>query len=190
MVALPAKYDSTIAIGLPPLSLVLQQQFEPEFETYLNALPTIVSDYLRKSVSDDNDDDDNNNNMSIEQLRERLVEVIIDIGEPVQMVFREGSSVRLGSCVVDEAAMQSTMNRWKAQKIEIGRDNRVALSSTLHRLSVKRDRNGGVDGLTCRVGKHCPGSAQLILDVIDRVAKGESLLLLGYEALFLVRDWL
>jgi stage III sporulation protein SpoIIIAA len=37
---------------------------------------------------------------------------------------------------------------------------------------VKRDRNDVVDGLTCRVGKHCPG-------ILNRVTRGESLLLLG-----------
>ena len=54
--------------------------------------------------------------------------------------------------MVDGSEMARTMARWAAQRISVGRDNRVALSHTLHRLSVKRDRNGDVDGLTCRVG--------------------------------------
>ena len=31
------------------------------------------------------------------------------------------------------------------------------------------------------IGKHCPGSANLIYDIVGRVAKGESLLLIGYS---------
>ncbi len=51
----------------------------------------------------------------------------------------------------------------------------------LHRISAKYDRTGKViDGVTYRVGKHVPGAAGLLVDVLAAVANGgRSLLLLG-----------
>lgn len=163
MIVLPIKFDSNIsAIGLPPPSSDVKRNFVPEFDAYLDALPQVVRDRLRANTSssssnNNNDNNDDNDDVAandrLDKLRDELVEVIIDIGEPVQLVYRKGSNERLIDCVVDATAMQSTMDRWRAAKISVGRDNRVALAQTLHRISVKRDRNGDVDGLTCRVGK-------------------------------------
>ena len=59
---------------------------------------------------------------------------------------------------------------------EFGEDNRAGIDRTLHRISCLRNRDGGIVGLTCRVGRAVPGSAALIADL---AASGRSILLLG-----------
>ena len=59
---------------------------------------------------------------------------------------------------------------------EFGEDNRAGINRTLHRISCLRNRDGGIVGLTCRVGRAVPGSAALIADL---AASGRSILLLG-----------
>ena len=113
-------------------------------------------------------------------LQVGLVEVIVDVGFPVMLFFRDGRRRKLSNCIVDEAEMLETMDGWEARDIVVGHDNRVTLPQTLHRISVKRDRMSLADGLTCRIGMHCPGAARLLLDVVARVAlQAKSLLLLG-----------
>lgn len=55
-------------------------------------------------------------------------------------------------------------------------DNRVGISRTLHRISAIRNRKGGIVGLTCRVGRAVPGSANMLRDLVK---DGGSLLLIG-----------
>ncbi len=55
-------------------------------------------------------------------------------------------------------------------------DNRAGIDATLHRVSALRNRRGRIIGLTCRVGRAIPGSAQLIEDF---ALSGRSILLLG-----------
>jgi stage III sporulation protein SpoIIIAA len=59
---------------------------------------------------------------------------------------------------------------------EFGEDNRAGIDRTLHRISCLRNRDGGIVGLTCRVGRAVPGSAALIADL---ARSGKSILLLG-----------
>ena len=59
---------------------------------------------------------------------------------------------------------------------EFGGDNRAGISSTLHRISCIRNRKGRVIGLTARVGRHVPGGAEIVADIIQ---EGKSILLLG-----------
>ena len=59
---------------------------------------------------------------------------------------------------------------------EFGEDNRAGIDRTLHRISCLRNRDGGIVGLTCRVGRAVPGSAALIADL---ASSGKSILLLG-----------
>ncbi|XP_044983575.1 uncharacterized protein ycf45-like [Hordeum vulgare subsp. vulgare] len=57
-----------------------------------------------------------------------------------------------------------------------GGDNRARISRTLHRISAIRNRQGDIVGLTCRVGRVVPGSANLLQDLVKA---GGSLLLIG-----------
>ena len=58
-------------------------------------------------------------------------------------------------------------------------DNRAGLPGALHRISATRDRSGAIIALTYRVGRHMPGSAELIRDLVAMIVKQQSLLLLG-----------
>ncbi|KAE8794682.1 putative protein ycf45 [Hordeum vulgare] len=57
-----------------------------------------------------------------------------------------------------------------------GGDNRAGISRTLHRISAISNRQGDIVGLTCRVGRAVPGSANLLQDLVKA---GGSLLLIG-----------
>jgi hypothetical protein len=47
-----------------------------------------------------------------------------------------------------------------------GSDERLGVPGTLHRISAMRDRVGGVAGLTYRIGRHVPGVALMLGDVL------------------------
>jgi stage III sporulation protein SpoIIIAA len=51
-------------------------------------------------------------------------------------------------------------------------DNRAGIPGTLHRISAMRDRNGGINGLTYRVGRSVPGVGRLILDILHALSEG------------------
>jgi stage III sporulation protein SpoIIIAA len=55
-------------------------------------------------------------------------------------------------------------------------DNRAGIERTLHRISAVLNRQGGVIGLTCRVGRAVFGTVDIVQDILE---SGESLLLLG-----------
>jgi hypothetical protein len=59
---------------------------------------------------------------------------------------------------------------------EFDGDNRAGIDATLHRISCIRNRQGRVVGLTCRVGRAIPGTADLVEDL---ARSGKSILLLG-----------
>lgn len=178
-------------IGMPPPSSAVVDAFVPEFVEFVDALPLAVREALaeivtsesqfdRQSNDDDDNDDQNNSGDAERKLQLSLVEVVIDVGFPVMLFFRDGSRKKFFHCIIDEKAMFETMLDWQAKDIVVGHDNRVTLPQTLHRISVKRDRMSAADGLTCRVGMHCPGAAALLRDVVARVAvEQKSLLLLG-----------
>jgi stage III sporulation protein AA len=62
-------------------------------------------------------------------------------------------------------------------------DNRIGIRGSLHRISCKRSRTNGIDGLTYRIGRHAPGCASIIQDTIALLATSteerKSLLLMG-----------
>ncbi len=75
-----------------------------------------------------------------------------------------------------------------AVKTLFGSDNRTGVSGTLHRISAMRDKQGAVIGLTYRIGRHVPGVAMVIGDVLSSMKasirgsaadRPQSLLLLG-----------
>ncbi|KAG2447382.1 hypothetical protein HYH02_007710 [Chlamydomonas schloesseri] len=54
-----------------------------------------------------------------------------------------------------------------------GSDNRCCVPGSLHRISAMRDNAGRIYGLTYRVGRHTPGDALLLADLLAGLATGE-----------------
>ncbi|KAI5014960.1 hypothetical protein ZWY2020_056350 [Hordeum vulgare] len=61
-------------------------------------------------------------------------------------------------------------------RADFGGDNRARISRILRRISAIRNRQRDIVGLTCRVGRAVPGSANLLQDLVKA---GGSLLLIG-----------
>jgi stage III sporulation protein SpoIIIAA len=166
LVATADDNDAQGDIGMPPASLLTNMEFEPEFDRLLDVLPPTLAERLRER-----------HDLAI--LRHSLAELIVDAGFAVDLYHRDGRRERLHDCVVGKDELNALVGEWRDANM-VGIDNRVTIEDSLHRISVKIDRLGDVDGLTCRVGKHMPGAAALLRDVVARVArKGASLLLLG-----------
>jgi stage III sporulation protein SpoIIIAA len=99
-----------------------------------------------------------------------LLEVIIDLGRPVEARF-PGSYEALGGDATQEDLA------YVVERVgHFDRDNRAGIQRTLHRISCIRNRFGDVVGVTCRVGRAVFGTIDIIRDIIDT---GRSLLLLG-----------
>ena len=99
-----------------------------------------------------------------------LLEVVLDLGRRPIARFADGDEF-LSEDVLDYADIERALENVG----EIGGDNRAGINRTLHRISVIRNRAGGVVGLTCRVGRAISGGADLVCDLIDA---GASVLLL------------
>jgi stage III sporulation protein SpoIIIAA len=156
-------------VGMPPPSAIVSEAFGPEFDRFVAALPAAVRAVLLSGEV-----------MEVHELRLHLVEVIIDAGDPVVLYLRDGMRIKLRECIIEEDELEEAVADWSNRDMVIGHDNRLALEQTLHRISVKRGRLSDVAGLTCRIGKHCPGAASLLRDVVGHVALGgKSVLLLG-----------
>lgn len=100
-----------------------------------------------------------------------LIEVVIDLGRPMEARFSEGFEI-----LSDESVAQQDIDGVLSRIGEFDRDNRAGIERTLHRISGMRNRHGTVVGLTCRVGRAVFGTIDIIRDVIE---KDESILFLG-----------
>ena len=100
-----------------------------------------------------------------------LVEVVIDLGRPIEARFGDGSLV-----LCDEAADLQDIGYVVARIGQFDRDNRAGIERTLHRISAIRNRLGTVVGLTCRLGRAIYGTIDSIRDVVE---SGANTLLLG-----------
>ncbi|KAF8732930.1 hypothetical protein HU200_015280 [Digitaria exilis] len=100
-----------------------------------------------------------------------LVEVVMDLGRPPLARFPSGDFV-LSHRPISFDDLQHAIS----QVGDFGADNRAGISRTLHRISAIRNRKGVIVGLTCRVGRAVPGSANLLQDLVK---DGGSLLLIG-----------
>jgi stage III sporulation protein SpoIIIAA len=104
-------------------------------------------------------------------LLDELLEVVIDLGRPIEARF-PGSFEVLG----DWPATQEDLDYVVERVSQFGLDNRAGIERTLHRISGIRNRTGRVIGLTCRVGRAVFGTIDIVADVIE---SGASVLLLG-----------
>ncbi|CAN6172584.1 unnamed protein product [Urochloa humidicola] len=100
-----------------------------------------------------------------------LVEVVMDLGRPPLARFPSGDFLLSHRPISFDDLQHAT-----SQVGDFGADNRAGISRTLHRISAIRNRKGVIVGLTCRVGRAVPGSANLLQDLVK---DGGSLLLIG-----------
>ncbi len=103
-------------------------------------------------------------------LRDRLTEVVLDLGRPVQL--RLPSDILVLSYVVGVEDLEYVVQRVGAFRA----DNRVGVEGTLHRISAIRNRYQDLVGVTIRIGRHLPGTADPLRPWLERQ---ENLLILG-----------
>lgn len=100
-----------------------------------------------------------------------LLEVVIDLGRPMEARFSDGSIQEYGA-----PANLEDIGYVVERVGQFDRDNRAGIERTLHRISAIRNRLGEVVGLTCRVGRAVYGTTDIIRDVVET---GANILLLG-----------
>ncbi len=103
--------------------------------------------------------------------REDLLEVVMDLGRPPEARFLD-EDVVLSTREVMAEEIDYVVERIGA----FGGDNRAGIPRTLHRISAIRNRDGGIVGLTCRVGRAVYGTVDIVRDIVE---SGQSILLLG-----------
>jgi stage III sporulation protein AA len=99
-----------------------------------------------------------------------LVEIVLDQGRPVQLRY-PGRFVLLDR-LVEPADLEYVM----ARTGEFRADNRAGVPGTLHRISAIRDRYRAISGITMRVGRHLPGAAEALRELL---ISGRALLFVG-----------
>ncbi len=109
-------------------------------------------------------------------LRERedrsaLLEVVMDLGRPPEARYPDHEIV-----LSDKEVAEEDIEYIVSRIAPFGGDNRAGIERTLHRISAIRNREGGIVGLTCRVGRAVYGTIGLIADLVE---SGKSILLLG-----------
>lgn len=100
-----------------------------------------------------------------------LLEVVIDLGRPVEARFPDGFEY-----LTDGPVGQEEIDYVVERVGDFDRDNRAGIEATLHRIAGIRNRRGDVVGLTCRVGRAVFGTVDMIRDIVD---SGRSILMLG-----------
>lgn len=105
------------------------------------------------------------------QLRDRLIEIVIDLGRPPEARSAD-ALLELSDLPVSREDLEYVLSRVGT----FTEDNRAGIERTLHRISAIRNRMGDIIGLTCRVGRAIFGTVDIVRDVIEQ---GSSLLLLG-----------
>jgi hypothetical protein len=117
-------------------------------------------------------------------LYPHTTEVVLDVGRRPLVRYMENSCSNddemplcSGSLHCDKVSSEHlTMICENSQLGKFSSDNRAGLSSTLHRISRKLNRNNEIIGLTMRIGRMVKGSTEMITDI---VASNRSVLLLG-----------
>ncbi|DBA79023.1 TPA: PFAM ATPase associated with various cellular activities (AAA) [Trebouxia sp. C0004] len=105
------------------------------------------------------------------------VEVVADKGRPVVIRFSDGSAMELPDCmhITDALAkLTESVDHGDTLTDLFYADNRLGVEGTLHRISAirNRDKHRSVIGLTYRVGRHMPGVANLMLDILAQMQCG------------------
>lgn len=103
--------------------------------------------------------------------RERLVEVVLDLGRRPEARFPHGAEY-----LSDDSVSRQDLDYCIERVGMFSGDNRAGIERTLHRISAIRNRAGDVIGLTCRVGRAVFGTIGMIRDLVET---GRSILMLG-----------
>ncbi|HEY9766829.1 MAG TPA: R3H domain-containing nucleic acid-binding protein [Chroococcales cyanobacterium] len=120
----------------------------------LDILPTDISDRIR-----------------LDSRVERLIEIVFDLGRPVEIRFFEGFED-----FDDRLVTREDLNHVVDRVGSFTEDNRAGIERTLHRISAIRNRVGVIVGLTCRVGRAIHGTVEIIKDLVN---SNRSILLMG-----------
>ncbi|KAL5735052.1 hypothetical protein ACOSP7_032913 [Xanthoceras sorbifolium] len=100
-----------------------------------------------------------------------LIEVVMDLGRKPLARFPSGD------CVISEQVVKHDDLKHAISKVgDFSDDNRSGINRSLHRISAIRNRKMQIIGLTCRVGRVVPGSAEIISDLVEG---GGSILVIG-----------
>jgi stage III sporulation protein AA len=99
-----------------------------------------------------------------------LLEIVLDLGRPPQLRFHRRYTL------LDHLTTPRDLEYVVGKTGQFRSDNRAGVPGTLHRISAIRNRYGDITGVTMRVGRHLPGAAAPIRDLL---LSGKPLLLLG-----------
>ncbi len=102
---------------------------------------------------------------------EDLLEIVMDLGRLPEARFLNREVV-----LSDKEITAQDIEYVVSRVSEFDEDNRAGIERTLHRISAIRNRQGGIVGLTMRVGRAVYGTTDIIQDIID---SDKSILLLG-----------
>ena len=125
-----------------------------DLDQLLNVLPKFINDTLQNHPR-----------------REKLIEIVLDIGRRPEARFSNGTEYLSYKTIVwqDLDFILKRLGKFSG-------DNRAGIEKTLHRISSLRNRQGSVIGLTCRIGRAIFGTVSIIRDLLE---KKRSILLLG-----------
>jgi len=132
----------------------MQQEITDELDALIEVLPPPLQKALHEMDGED-----------------ELLEVILDLGRVPEARFID-HEVALSSSEVSEEYIDYVASRIG----RFGDDNRAGIERTLHRISAIRNREDGIVGLTCRVGRAVYGTIDVIRDIVE---SGKSIVLLG-----------
>jgi stage III sporulation protein SpoIIIAA len=124
----------------------------------LNQLLEILPEFISKPLQQN-------------ESRTQLIEIVLDIGRRPEARFADETKYLSYKTIVwqDIEYILKRLGKFSG-------DNRAGIEKTLHRVSALRNRNGGVIGLTCRIGRAVFGTVNIICDLLE---KRKSILLLG-----------
>ena len=110
-------------------------------------------------------------NLTNHRNKDKLVEIVMDLGRRPEARFANGSEY-LSQKMVSWQDIDYITKRIS----HFSDDNRAGIERTLHRISCIRNRQALINGLTCRVGRAIFGTISIVRDLLQ---SGQSILILG-----------
>ncbi len=132
----------------------MENNITDDLDALLEVLPPTISEAIRE-----------------ENHVTNLLEVVLDLGRQPEARFLK-REVTLSQREITREEIDHVVDRVG----QFTTDNRAGIERTLHRISCIRNRQGGIVGLTLRVGRAVYGTIDIVRDLL---ASGQSILLLG-----------